>query len=936
MKINQITINAHRPLFESYGLTDQYFETWQRDIHPVLCEVAMDPAQIENLFKSVEKGAGRSGIGKGIDAVKGAASKISDVWFNKLGGMLQSSDIVQGFDAKWEQIKSSVAEKHPDLAKSLAKYKQFADNNPKTQKFLLAIAASVAAAAGVALAGGIGASALAIGSGTGIAVGIINIADRLLKDEKLSTAVGRGATAGLAAGVTAMIGAAAAKILGGMVQGVVKAVAGDGRVMKYQFINTFGESISAVGTPDDINMFQKLVRKIADASSDGAAQSAAEALVRLQQKMTSPEYLEMLGKVREARALLGTAKEVTKVVSTLATSIASGTAGTAAAGAGQKKESVYRVSSRKLTEAQLNELFGITGNKVDASTLMKAWKKAGSPTDSEAVGKLLTDNGVDSGVVSKAFTDIGAEVPASVSGTKAEPRIDDPTGSPTGETPAPAPSGETPAPAPSGETPAGETPAPKPGEETMPGETDKAPAASSGTIFDDYKKLYVMWNDYRDNDGKIIPQFRGVLRDILLTALKTVEGKQVFNNAERILAEAILNELGNRPNDSTVPGVAGGVPNAVGNLKDRRRQRADTLAKNQAKDAPAPGPTPGPTPGPAPTPTPGPAPTPAPGPTPAPAPAPAPTPAPGPTPEPEQSPMPGPAKGSGDLWDKIVQSFYRSGRITTNPRDNLAQKLGNWATKAGGYTVGYDSKPGTGDNLDGDKGDTYGGGGDTGGIKKGGGYNMGGQQQGNGGGGGGPAPRPGPTPAPGPTPPGPTPPGPTPPGPTPPGPTPAPAPAPGGETPAPAPAPSGETPAPAPGKKHTGGKVAGQLSQTPGAIKKRAARAAAGGKAPADAGANAFGQMATTLGGTNTTTSSTGGTTTTTPTGKVHKASPNNPNNTQAKKAEPAKPTDDEIEADRNRLMGNFTDSYDNQKNPVLESFARLNKAIIKNMESKK
>ena len=94
--------------------------------------------------------------------------------------------------------------------------------------------------------------------------------------------------------------------------------------------------------------------------------------------------------------------------------------------------------------------------------------------------------------------------------------------------------------------------------------------------------------------------------------------------------------------------------------------------------------------------------------------------------------------------------------------------------------------------------------------------------------------------------------------------------------------------------------------------------------------------MATTLGGTNTTTSSTGGTTTTTPTGKVHKASPNNPNNTQAKKAEPAKPTDDEIEADRNRLMGNFTDSYDNQKNPVLESFARLNKAIIKNMESKK
>ena len=56
--------------------------------------------------------------------------------------------------------------------------------------------------------------------------------------------------------------------------------------------------------------------------------------------------------------------------------------------------------------------------------------------------------------------------------------------------------------------------------------------------------------------------------------------------------------------------------------------------------------------------------------------------------------------------------------------------------------------------------------------------------------------------------------------------------------------------------------------------------AAAAGKAPADAGANAFGQMATTLGGTNKSASSTGGTTTQTPTGQVHKANPANPNQT--------------------------------------------------------
>ena len=44
----------------------------------------------------------------------------------------------------------------------------------------------------------------------------------------------------------------------------------------------------------------------------------------------------------------------------------------------------------------------------------------------------------------------------------------------------------------------------------------------------------------------------------------------------------------------------------------------------------------------------------------------------------------------------------------------------------------------------------------------------------------------------------------------------------------------------------TGGKIAGQLSQTPGAIKKRQARAAS--KTSAQAGAGAFGQMATQLG----------------------------------------------------------------------------------------
>ena len=75
---------------------------------------------------------------------------------------------------------------------------------------------------------------------------------------------------------------------------------------------------------------------------------------------------------------------------------------------------------------------------------------------------------------------------------------------------------------------------------------------------------------------------------------------------------------------------------------------------------------------------------------------------------------------------------------------------------------------------------------------------------------------------------------------------------------------------PAVAKLRTGGKQPGVVSQTPNAIRKRAARTQ-GAVAP---GQNAFGQMAQTLSGANKSKSSTGGTTTQMPTGRVHTANP--------------------------------------------------------------
>ncbi len=334
--------------------------------------------------------------------------------------------------------------------------------------------------------------------------------------------------------------------------------------------------------------------------------------------------------------------------------------------------------------------------KVTADKLKQAWTKAGSPTDSQAVSDILQQNGVSADVVNKVYTDMKIDnTPAQQNADpegKVEPTMD-PEQPDTQAQPADAPATDAEDKADDKKEPTMDPqqtntqPADAPAADAQPADASEQPV-NSGTVFDDYKNLQQLWSQYLDADGSYPPQFRGVLRDILLTAMKTVEGKQIFNNAEKILYEAMLNEFGNRPNDSTDPRTAGGAPNAVGNLKDRRAQRAATLAKNQ-------------TPAPAPQQTPAPAP--------APAPSPAPAPAGNETPAPQQGAAGG--AGSGDIWDKIVQSFYRSGRITTNPRDNVAQKIGNWATKSGGYTVGYDSKPGTGANLDGTKGDTYGDGG---------------------------------------------------------------------------------------------------------------------------------------------------------------------------------------------------------------------------------
>jgi hypothetical protein len=401
-KLDEIEQSNRKSIFESIGQGDQYFITWEKEIHPVLCEVALRPEQIQQLFKGIESGAGRSGLGKAMDTIKGAKDKISDVWFNKFGGMLQSSAPVQAFDQKWEDIKSKVASKHPDLAAKLAKYGEFAKNNPKLHKFLLAIGGSVAAAAGVALAGGVGAGALAVGTGAGVATGIINIADRLLQGQKASTAIGRGATTGAIAGLSAALATKVADMVKAGFNAETAEIVRGNKIMKGTF-DYNGQWTFATGRPEDIKAMSR-----AFDSQDWTT------FYEVLKKIRSPEYLKSLDVSREiAQQAIANYRETAGVIKDLAQ------VATAAAG-GASSAATNQQPKESLSENQINELFGITGNKVDASKLEKAWKKAGSPTDSEEIAKILQGAGVDPAVVSKAFTDMGLPEPAG----KVEPTLD--------------------------------------------------------------------------------------------------------------------------------------------------------------------------------------------------------------------------------------------------------------------------------------------------------------------------------------------------------------------------------------------------------------------------------------------------------------------------------------------------------------------------------
>ena len=398
-----------------------------------LIEASLAPQQIQQLFGEIEKAAtaggdNRTGLGLGVDVAKEANKAI-----NNLGKWLQDTTPVKMFDQKFEQLKGKVSTKFPALAKQLNSMGEWAKANPGKTAAIIGVLTTLAAVAGGP-------------AGGAIAGQILKGAAELLKGEKLSTAIGKGAKAAAFGWLTGkavdFIGnaltdpmMAQANELGrGIVKANYKATIDE---IGGEFGNRFGTFATGelYGKAADVADIKDVWKAGVDAWKSGdymRADSMFKSAGDMTAALAKPEYLDAIADtVDKAQLMKSGAEEMSKFFDKMAI-VAQG-AGTAATG-NSKKESVYR-QTRPLSEGQVYLTFkrieqlnegpmdwikdkagkaaDWVGKKatnlttvVTADKLNSAWQDAGSPTDSEELKQFLTGQGVKADIVDSVYNSL--------------------------------------------------------------------------------------------------------------------------------------------------------------------------------------------------------------------------------------------------------------------------------------------------------------------------------------------------------------------------------------------------------------------------------------------------------------------------------------------------------------------------------------------------
>ena len=435
MDIRQLTARLdqieNNRLYEGLTLTEvKSVKLWE-SAGRLLKEAALTPDQIQQLFTSVEQGATAAGgnrtmIGKGKDA----ASAVNKAW-EDLKTKVQNSSPIKNVDAQYDSAVSKIEAGlgGPDNAVNqvIQKYRAFAKAHPVAQSLIYA---ALIAAAGISGAGLGGAAVL----------GLLKMTDKLLQGEKFSSAAYAGAKTGATAYAAGQIGQA----MKGTPQGDAGASGSNADRMynklaaQHQAAADRAASVGGSGTISQaagtsVPNASALQGLASDPDLSPIAQKLASDLASGKNVTGASEYLNKAldGAARRASMLGdmpdGSANAAQREFMSLH-NLMQAALDTPAM---QMKESFNLSESTiatlftlvQITNRQFNEGIWDTiknkaatvgknlTTKVTADKLNSAWTKAGSPTDSDAVAKILQGAGVDPAVVSKAYTDMGIAAP---------------------------------------------------------------------------------------------------------------------------------------------------------------------------------------------------------------------------------------------------------------------------------------------------------------------------------------------------------------------------------------------------------------------------------------------------------------------------------------------------------------------------------------------
>jgi len=429
------------------------------DFKPLLIlEAELTANQIQQLFVTTQKNAGRTLVGKGIDA----ASTVNQA-IDKVGKWLQDTTPVKMADEKFAQLKTKISAKFPELDKTLTGWGTWMKANPGKSAAIIGILTTIAA-----LGGG--------PAGGAIAGQILRGTAELLKGEKISTAVGKGVK-------TAALGALAGYTIdqiGDLISGGARMVAdnifpGATRLRMNFDVSGTGAStfqnVTAVGRPDDIQAVRDMFNGAAKAwGSENYPQALSmfDKARDMAQQLADPKYVAALTSDREmAQTIMAQAKNLVAATDAVAAGAQGAIAGTVGNKSNAQPTNEYidldlthrawtlneslgrHRGGVHLNQHGIDTLFALVinegpldllkrgaaavggaiqkgaqavgakasqigqsiTNKTTADALNKAWTKAGKPTDHNKVAAVLRSAGVKDDVIKNSFGELKLPAP---------------------------------------------------------------------------------------------------------------------------------------------------------------------------------------------------------------------------------------------------------------------------------------------------------------------------------------------------------------------------------------------------------------------------------------------------------------------------------------------------------------------------------------------